>query len=89
VNPARNAKARALNRRWRLSPSHPRQRPSVRATAWREAEHQPALAPPVDSWLTAARMVAGNFAAGPDWVVTTDDPAAAAVARRVLGGTGS
>jgi hypothetical protein len=52
-----------------------------------EAEHQPALAP-VDSWLTA-RMFGGNFAVGPDWVVTTDDPGAAAVARRVLGGTGS
>ena len=87
MNPARNAKARALNRRWRLNPSHPRQRPSVRVTGRREAEHQPALAP-VDSWLTA-RMFGGNFAAGPDWVVTTDDPAAAAVARRVLGGTGS
>jgi hypothetical protein len=56
-------------------------------TAGREAEHQPALAP-VDSLLTA-RMFGGNFAGGPDRVVTTDDPAAAAVARQVLGGTGS
>jgi hypothetical protein len=34
-------------------------------------------------------MFGGNFAVGPDWVVTTDDPGAAAVARRVFGGTGS
>ena len=88
MNPARIAQARALNRRWRPNPSHPRRRPSVRITARREAEHQPALAP-VDSWLTPPRMFGGNFAAGPDWVVTTEDPEAAAVARRVLGGTGS
>ena len=87
MNPARKAKARALNRRWRLNPSHPRLRTSARVTAGREAEHQPALAP-VDSLLTA-RMFGGNFAGGPDRVVTTDDPAAAAVARQVLGGTGS
>ena len=30
VNPARKAKARALNRRWRLNPSHPRLRTSAR-----------------------------------------------------------
>ena len=88
MNPARIATARALNRRWRLNPSPPRRRPSVRVTARREAEHQPALET-VDSWLTAARMFGGTFAAGPDWVVTTDDPGAAAVARRVLGGTAS